>query len=224
MVTLDPGEGRWPPYDRQVMRRLAISPALYRRITFIALVMVSVIIVSGAAVQVTGSGLGCPDWPTCTQDSLVAPVSFHPLIEFVNRVFTGLLSVTVIVLVLGSLWRKPRRRDLVWLSVGVAFAHNPAYRRPDVEDRVRAALLARFGAAARPFARAVHRSEVLACVQDVEGLVAARLVSFSATGVVEDAQGRLPCPGPEASSTGFVPARRLSLDAAGILPFSELTP
>ncbi|MBA2954133.1 hypothetical protein GON03_07355 [Nocardioides sp. MAH-18] len=113
--------------------------------------------------------------------------------------------------------------DLV-MSVGVAFAHDPAHRRPDVEDRVRAALLARFGAAARPFARAVHRSEVLACVQDVEGVVAARLVSFSAIGVVEDAQGRLPCPGPEASSTGFVPARRLSLAAAGILPFQELTP
>ncbi|MGE0877554.1 MAG: heme A synthase [Acidimicrobiia bacterium] len=103
------------------MRRLAISPRTYRRITFLALVMVSVIIVSGAGVRVTGSGLGCPDWPTCTEDSLVAPVSYHALVEFVNRVFTGVLSVTVIVLVLGSLWRAPRRRDLVWLSLGVAF-------------------------------------------------------------------------------------------------------
>ncbi|MBN3496376.1 baseplate J/gp47 family protein [Arthrobacter pascens] len=110
------------------------------------------------------------------------------------------------------------------MSVGVAFAHDPTYRRPDVEDRVRAALLAQFGAAGRPFARAVHRSEILAFVQNVEGVVAARLVSFSATGVVEDAQGRLPCPGPEAPSTGFMPARRLSLAAAGILPFQELTP
>lgn len=103
------------------MRRLAISPRMYRRITFLALVMVSVIIVSGAGVRVTGSGLGCPDWPTCTEDRLVAPVSYHALIEFVNRVFTGVLSITVIVLVLGSLWRAPRRRDLVWLSLGVAF-------------------------------------------------------------------------------------------------------
>jgi hypothetical protein len=110
------------------------------------------------------------------------------------------------------------------MSVGVAFAHGQAYRRPDVEDRERAALLARFGAAARPFARAVHRSEILACVQDVDGVVATRLVSLTATGVVEDAQGRLPCPGPEATSTGLVPARRLSLAAAGILPFKELTP
>ncbi|HET7429867.1 MAG TPA: baseplate J/gp47 family protein [Nocardioides sp.] len=110
------------------------------------------------------------------------------------------------------------------MSVEVRFAHDPAYRRPDVEDRVRAALLAQFGPAVRPFARAVHRSQVLACVQGVEGVVAARLTAFSATGVVEDAQGRLPCPGPRVQGTTFVPARRLSLSAAGVLPFQELTP
>lgn len=103
------------------MRRFTISPARYRQVTFAALIMVSAIIVTGAAVRVTGSGLGCPDWPTCTSESLVPPMSYHPLVEFVNRVFTGALSLTVVVLVLASLARRPRRRDLVWLSAGVAF-------------------------------------------------------------------------------------------------------
>jgi cytochrome c oxidase assembly protein subunit 15 len=41
------------------------------------------------------------------------------MVEFVNRLFTGLVSITVIVAVLGSLLRVPRRRDLVWLSLGL---------------------------------------------------------------------------------------------------------
>src|SRR5207237_3283416 len=43
----------------------------------------------------------------------------HGEVEFVNRTFTGLVSVLVIVAVLGSLVRVPRRRDLTWLSVGL---------------------------------------------------------------------------------------------------------
>ena len=111
------------------------------------------------------------------------------------------------------------------MSVKVAFAHDPHLRRPDVEEAVRAALLARFGAAVRPFARAVHRSEVLATVQNVPGVVAARLVTFTSAGAAEDAQGRLPCPGPRVttSGTGIQVARRLSLAATGI-QFEELTP
>lgn len=96
-----------------------ISPATYHRITLVALVLLGTIIVTGAAVRLTGSGLGCSDWPNCEQGQLVAPLELNPMVEFVNRLFTGLVSVTVIVAVLGALLRAPRRRDLTWLALGL---------------------------------------------------------------------------------------------------------
>jgi cytochrome c oxidase assembly protein subunit 15 len=80
-----------------------------------------VIIVTGGAVRLTNSGLGCPVGVSCPQSRLQAhgPSSSHATIEQVNRLFTGLVSVAVIVAVLGSLVRRPRRRDLVWLSWGL---------------------------------------------------------------------------------------------------------
>lgn len=101
------------------MRLPRLSPATYRRITLLALVALGFIIVTGAAVRLTGSGLGCPDWPTCDQGRVVAPLESHALIEFVNRTITGLVSLAVIAAVLGSLVRTPRRRDLTWLSLGL---------------------------------------------------------------------------------------------------------
>ena len=77
-----------------------------------ALVLLVFIVVTGAAVRLTGSGLGCTDWPNCTDESFVAPLELHPMVEFVNRLITGLVSVIVVVAVLASRWRTPRRRDL----------------------------------------------------------------------------------------------------------------
>jgi cytochrome c oxidase assembly protein subunit 15 len=103
------------------MRRPTLSPEQYRRITVAAAFLLGLIIVTGAAVRLTGSGLGCPDWPNCTSGNLAptAEVGAHGWIEFVNRMVTGLVSVAVIIAVLGALVRTPRRRDLTWLSVGL---------------------------------------------------------------------------------------------------------
>ncbi len=101
------------------MRFPRLSPASYRRITFVAVIALGFIIVTGGAVRLTGSGLGCPDWPTCARDRVVAPWEYHAMVEFVNRSITGLVSVAVILAVLGSLVRRPRRRDLTWLSAGL---------------------------------------------------------------------------------------------------------
>jgi cytochrome c oxidase assembly protein subunit 15 len=101
------------------MERLRLTPRAYQRVTLAALVALAFIVVTGAAVRLTGSGLGCPHWPTCDQGRIVAPLEYHAMVEFVNRTVTGLVSVAVIVAVLGSLARRPRRSDLTWLSLGL---------------------------------------------------------------------------------------------------------
>jgi len=101
------------------MDRLRLSPRAYQRITLVALVALAFIVVTGAGVRLTGSGLGCPNWPTCDDGRIVAPLEYHAMVEFVNRMVTGLVSLAVMLAVLGSLVRTPRRRDLTWLSLGL---------------------------------------------------------------------------------------------------------
>ena len=98
-----------------------LSPGAYRRITIAAACFVAIIIVTGAAVRVTDSGLGCPQWPNCDSGRLTAHSASdsHQWIESLNRMFTGAVSIAVIVAVLGSLVRVPKRRDLIWLSWGL---------------------------------------------------------------------------------------------------------
>ena len=98
-----------------------IRPETYQVITAVALVAVCAIVVSGAAVRLTGSGMGCPTWPACESGSLVprGATGSHGWIEFVNRTFTGAVSVAVAVAVLGSHRRRPRRRDLIGWSWGL---------------------------------------------------------------------------------------------------------
>jgi heme a synthase len=99
--------------------RLRIRPEAYHRLTLVALVSLMAIVVTGAAVRLTASGLGCSDWPGCTQDRFVPEADLHGWVEFGNRLVTGVVSVAVVLAVLGSWWRVPRRRDLVWLSWGL---------------------------------------------------------------------------------------------------------
>ncbi len=102
-----------------VMERIRLSPRAYQRVTLVALIALAFIVVTGAGVRLTGSGLGCPDWPTCGNGRIVAPLEYHALVEFVNRTVTGGVSLAVIVAVLGALIRRPRRRDLTFLSLGL---------------------------------------------------------------------------------------------------------
>jgi cytochrome c oxidase assembly protein subunit 15 len=105
----------------RTLRDTRISPRTYRTITAVALVLLALIVVSGAAVRLTGSGMGCPTWPTCDKGSLAprAATGDHAWIEFLNRTFTFAVSVAVALAVLGSRRLAERRRDLTWLSWGL---------------------------------------------------------------------------------------------------------
>lgn len=98
---------RWTPSDRTV-RRAAMS----------AVVMAVLIVVTGGAVRLTGSGLGCPTWPKCTDESLTATseMGFHGAIEFGNRMLTYVLCAAVGWAIIAARSAKPGRRSLTRLG------------------------------------------------------------------------------------------------------------
>lgn len=91
----------------------------YRRIVVVALFLLCAIVVTGAAVRLTGSGLGCSRWPNCEPGEFIEIGDPNQAIEQLNRLFTGAVSVGVIAAVLGALRLRKPRRDLVWLSAGL---------------------------------------------------------------------------------------------------------
>lgn len=101
----------------KVVRNL--KPNTYRKICAVALFLLVSIVVTGGAVRLTSSGLGCPDWPTCEYDQFSPESGIHGWVEFINRLITGLVSVIVMLAVLGSLFRTPRRNDLIKWSLGL---------------------------------------------------------------------------------------------------------
>src|SRR3954462_5919608 len=100
---------------RAMRSRLAVSPQLYARITLIALGALALIVMTGAAVRLTGSGLGCPDWPKC-YGKVVAPLEFHAVVEYGNRLITGLVGIVVIAAAGLAWFRRPFRWPLAVLG------------------------------------------------------------------------------------------------------------
>ncbi|HEX6870783.1 MAG TPA: COX15/CtaA family protein [Micromonosporaceae bacterium] len=93
-------------------------PTVLRRITFASIVVNVVIVITGGAVRLTGSGLGCPTWPRCTEDSYTTTpeMGIYGVIEFSNRLLTFVVGVVAVLAVIGTLAQRPRRRRLVTLS------------------------------------------------------------------------------------------------------------
>ncbi|WP_432086457.1 MULTISPECIES: COX15/CtaA family protein [unclassified Streptomyces] len=101
-----------------IARRWTPSPRTLRRAALSAVVMSVLIIVTGGAVRLTGSGLGCDTWPKCTDDSLFATPAqgLHGAIEFGNRLLTYVLSAAVGWAIIAVRSVKPRRRGLTRLA------------------------------------------------------------------------------------------------------------
>src|SRR5438067_2551513 len=99
-----------------VLHRLAVTPAQYRRVAYVALASLTVIVLTGAAVRLTDSGLGCENWPKCGGTPL-PPLSSHALIEFGNRAVSGVVGVIAVVAAVLAFTRRPFRRDLAILAL-----------------------------------------------------------------------------------------------------------
>ena len=96
---------------------MKVSHRGYLRATQGAFVALYLIIITGSLVRLTGSGLGCADWPQCSESKFIDVSSTHAAIEQINRLFTGVVAASVILCVLLSLRLKPKRRDLIAMSI-----------------------------------------------------------------------------------------------------------
>ncbi len=95
-------------------------PDVLRRVALASVVVNIGIVISGGAVRLTGSGLGCPTWPRCTETSYVTTpeMGIYGAIEFGNRVFTFVVGLVAVLGVVSAMLHKPRNRrvtTLAWL-------------------------------------------------------------------------------------------------------------
>ena len=91
-----------------------------RRIFALNIVAQCAIVVTGALVRLTASGLGCPTWPDCSDGSLI-PVArqaegFHKYIEFGNRMLTFALALIILAALIAAIRHRPRRKVLIGLA------------------------------------------------------------------------------------------------------------
>jgi len=105
-------------------RRLAAAlwhptPDLARRTAGVVCVVLGLVVVTGAAVRLTGSGLGCSTWPKCTDTDIHSATDLHGLIEFGNRVLSVVVFLAGIA-VLGLVTVRSRRRDLYGYVIALA--------------------------------------------------------------------------------------------------------
>jgi heme a synthase len=90
-----------------------------RLCALVTLVFVAVIIITGGAVRLTGSGLGCSGWPKCSPGKLIEASNLNQAIEQINRLITGLIAVPIIATIVAVVRQVERRRDLTMLAVSM---------------------------------------------------------------------------------------------------------
>jgi cytochrome c oxidase assembly protein subunit 15 len=94
------------------MSRPEISLQRFRLVVWVAFGSLYAIIITGSLVRLTGSGLGCSDWPNCNETKFVDISTGHAAIEQINRLFTGVVAAAVIVAVSTSVLLRPRSRKI----------------------------------------------------------------------------------------------------------------
>lgn len=101
--------------------KMQLSQKSFLWISQCALGFLCLIVVSGSLVRLTGSGLGCVDWPGCSETKFVDVSTGHTAIEQINRLFTGLVSAAVAACAFAAFLVFPRRRKSIWLALGLVF-------------------------------------------------------------------------------------------------------
>ncbi len=109
------------------LRGLIGTPTALCRIALASIVANVGIVITGGAVRLTGSGLGCPTWPRCTEDSYTATpaMGINGAIEFGNRLLTFAVGLVALLAIASALLQPRRRRRTVILAAAV-FAGIPA--------------------------------------------------------------------------------------------------
>jgi heme a synthase len=118
-------EAEVAPRRGLALLRVVRGPSALRRWAIVSLIMNIVIVVTGGLVRLTGSGLGCPTWPRCTEDSYIShpELGIHGAIEFGNRLLTLVLIIAAVLTFVSALFYRENgrpRSDLRWLTAGLA--------------------------------------------------------------------------------------------------------
>jgi cytochrome c oxidase assembly protein subunit 15 len=97
------------------------QPLVLSRLALASVLVNVLIVVTGAAVRLTGSGLGCPTWPSCTDSSLTPTRAYavHGIIEFTNRQLTFLVSLVVLATLAAAILARRQLRLAVLLAAGI---------------------------------------------------------------------------------------------------------
>jgi len=96
-----------------------ISAERYQKYIIFSIICLALIILTGAAVRLSESGLGCEDWPKCEEDKFVPEWQLNTWIEFGNRLLSGLVAVAVVISVLGAYKRTPKDSKIIKLAWGL---------------------------------------------------------------------------------------------------------
>src|SRR5512132_3289922 len=86
------------------LRRLELSPTRFLQLTLISLGALWLIVLTGAAVRVTDSGLGCRHWPGCEAGHPLPAKDYPAFIEIGNRVFGGVTILITLFVAVAAVW------------------------------------------------------------------------------------------------------------------------
>ena len=101
---------------REHTRQLDIGR--YRTLAIVTTAGICLLVVAGGIVRLTGSGLGCDDWPNCNATRFIDVSSGHTAVEQINRLLSGLIGIPAVLLAVGSFFVRDRR-GLRWPAVGI---------------------------------------------------------------------------------------------------------